>query len=687
MEICLDAVGGDEPPNDTFISVRIGGAHKQTRFVSSRTHRFPATVCHEPYGRIEVFKRVGTAPLNFDNSAAEVHDVEVPCAYPGMSKLCFRASVKRSEQGMASFPDKLSRSKAREAAAQKYFAEHDLQVMLSDLVQEMINKKPNDPYKFLSQKLSRPGSAAALEPPESVPPALPIRRPSSGNLPRPTSGGKAPSGRGLKRSGSMPKTLRSIKSGDLSADGALVLQEASSKAALSRPHTPKSNLPPVPHERPTADKKAAMPSAPVISNKSKIQPTPRLPQQGITELKAPPSRLAASESFRDYYQKSFLPSSSLASVHAMFIEYPRQLQLVASTEKVQDKFKEAKRKAEDEAKLKAEADAKAAREAEEEAKRKAEEEVTSARRSHSVPPLDMYGQFNDYYREHVLLTSCLESIYSKFDPPYTSRPTTTRSRFSGMSESVGEAITQLSFIFDNLDYDKLTNHPLLADFQFQVKDVIAYSAGGVHPKCVALQFWKGSVMVNAQIHSDDADAAKVVRQCLEDNFEFVLQNMNKAVAQVPGIADVLVDKAAPGICSSRLKVGNLSWHDKFVSGDKEHRVFPGRKLSSVWSEGSKSEAAMRSRSQSLPLSARSRSVGSLSGVHPSLGSRPSTREGVYPSLDSRPSTASKRQDGLFEPLLEGSPPPSSLAESQDAPPMWWRSAEGSSTRPPIPPDH
>lgn len=158
MEVRIDTVEGQEPPPDTFVSVRIGDVQKQSRFATTRTYRFP-----DPgdgrgnFGRLEVFKRIGHITVSFDNMKGEDQFVEVPCDLADLGFLPMKLAVTGPSTATEELPPiaKKGKAKARLDAAQKYLAEHRLEEILADAMREVIHEKPSDPHSFLSKMIMK----------------------------------------------------------------------------------------------------------------------------------------------------------------------------------------------------------------------------------------------------------------------------------------------------------------------------------------------------------------------------------------------------------------------------------------------------------------------------------------------------------------------------------------------------
>merc|ERR1740139_1268395 len=88
MEVRINAVEGrPAPPEGTFVSMRIGDVQKQSRFIESRTYKFPDQAKEKQhFGRLEVFKRIGYMSVRLDGKGRE-QAISIPCDFPGLSTL------------------------------------------------------------------------------------------------------------------------------------------------------------------------------------------------------------------------------------------------------------------------------------------------------------------------------------------------------------------------------------------------------------------------------------------------------------------------------------------------------------------------------------------------------------------------------------------------------------------------
>jgi len=175
MEIRMDAVPGETPPPDTFVSMRVGDVQKQTRFEKSRTYRFPNPEdARGGIARIEVFKRIGTMTVPLDafrsdgeEPQEEVPVVNVPCSFPNFNRLSVRLDVKSAQGKTTMSPEKTlpapespkkSRAKNRLDAAQQYLTNFNIEEQLADAMRFVIRDRPADPYTYLSDLFLKQGS-------------------------------------------------------------------------------------------------------------------------------------------------------------------------------------------------------------------------------------------------------------------------------------------------------------------------------------------------------------------------------------------------------------------------------------------------------------------------------------------------------------------------------------------------
>jgi hypothetical protein len=213
MEVSLETVAGQIIPEDTFVSIRIGEVNKQTRFAASRTHRFPESCVRESFARIEVFKRIGSAMVDFDSPAGdylcEGAPVDVACDYPGLSKISWQVTAKKQGASKQEPKQPLQRMNS----AQQYLKENNLEVELANVVQELLKTRPKDAYGFVSSRMQtlrdRPSTTPSGRRPQVLPP---LSRKEVAPIPELQSTGPLKSLPPIDRGGLSPAGLRSVKS-------------------------------------------------------------------------------------------------------------------------------------------------------------------------------------------------------------------------------------------------------------------------------------------------------------------------------------------------------------------------------------------------------------------------------------------------------------------------------------------
>eukprot|EP00929_Paragymnodinium_shiwhaense_P088485 TRINITY_DN487_c0_g1_i1.p1 TRINITY_DN487_c0_g1~~TRINITY_DN487_c0_g1_i1.p1 ORF type:complete len:495 (+),score=140.79 TRINITY_DN487_c0_g1_i1:96-1580(+) len=160
MEIRLDTVNSLETlPKDMFVSMRVGDSQKQTRLAATRSFKFPvdAKGKHGPFGRVEVFRRIGAATVPLDQQVDGAQELEVGCSDMELSCLRLRLAVNAGAGGNAmqapSSPLKAASHKGKFDQAKLYLDEHNLEEVIAAAMREVIRERPADPLKYLTENL------------------------------------------------------------------------------------------------------------------------------------------------------------------------------------------------------------------------------------------------------------------------------------------------------------------------------------------------------------------------------------------------------------------------------------------------------------------------------------------------------------------------------------------------------
>jgi len=164
-EIKLDAPEWEQFAADHYISMRVGEAQKLGKLAASRTYKFPASIVgNRKYGKIEIFKRVGSGIVCIDPTMVSgVREVNID--FDGQS-LSFGAEVRFPEvvkpgadkDDLGKKAQLQSESKKRAA---EYLQQHNLEARLSEAMQVLLRERPADPAAFLAERLVKSSRKAA----------------------------------------------------------------------------------------------------------------------------------------------------------------------------------------------------------------------------------------------------------------------------------------------------------------------------------------------------------------------------------------------------------------------------------------------------------------------------------------------------------------------------------------------
>jgi hypothetical protein len=159
VEIKLDLNPGSLEPSlnhDCFVSVRLGEQQKLSRLASSRTYRFPKSSDNNQ-GRIEVYRRVGFAPIHVDplNNGA----TDVTCKI-GNETLSFSVDVcsddgtkEKARQAQKLTGTGTSKMNEKTVKAKEYLQQYCIEACLSEAMQSLLQDRPENPTEYLANKL------------------------------------------------------------------------------------------------------------------------------------------------------------------------------------------------------------------------------------------------------------------------------------------------------------------------------------------------------------------------------------------------------------------------------------------------------------------------------------------------------------------------------------------------------
>lgn len=162
VEIRLDALEEANVPQDIFLSVRIGETQKLSKLSSSRTYKFP-TVEGRRFGKIEVFRRIGTCNVDVDPINNDPHNVDIRCGADSLGVLKLSVAVEEQVGTVKKVPEPKKEGKMK--AAKDYLQKHGLETQLSEAMHAVLRERPDAPAEFLAHRLLAAAGKTADVPP------------------------------------------------------------------------------------------------------------------------------------------------------------------------------------------------------------------------------------------------------------------------------------------------------------------------------------------------------------------------------------------------------------------------------------------------------------------------------------------------------------------------------------------
>mmetsp|Transcript_75930 Transcript_75930/g.220480 ORF Transcript_75930/g.220480 Transcript_75930/m.220480 type:complete len:411 (-) Transcript_75930:69-1301(-) len=134
--------------NNCFVAVRIGEVQKMARLPALKTMSFPGAG-ERQYGKVEVYRRIGSCAVDLDPAKADDRHVHVSCGKAGELRLTIGVQGSNAEEPA---PAK-GEASARSRAAREYLRRHSIEMQLSEAMQALLKAKPDDPIRFIVDKL------------------------------------------------------------------------------------------------------------------------------------------------------------------------------------------------------------------------------------------------------------------------------------------------------------------------------------------------------------------------------------------------------------------------------------------------------------------------------------------------------------------------------------------------------
>jgi len=170
VELKLESLDMHNLTKDVYVSVRVGEAQKFSRVAAEKTYKFPASVCSvRRYGKVEVFRRVGSTPVDIRPEDGIVQEIAVPGGDDDDGKLHFRVSLvgeggsndpKRIEHLPVDLPEQPEKPpNPKMLEAKKYLLHHNLEMRLSEAMRTVLQDRPENPAAYIGEKLAESAGA------------------------------------------------------------------------------------------------------------------------------------------------------------------------------------------------------------------------------------------------------------------------------------------------------------------------------------------------------------------------------------------------------------------------------------------------------------------------------------------------------------------------------------------------
>mmetsp|Transcript_45038 Transcript_45038/g.104330 ORF Transcript_45038/g.104330 Transcript_45038/m.104330 type:complete len:390 (+) Transcript_45038:77-1246(+) len=164
VELRFESLEADGMPSECYVSVRIGEHQKFSRLSEKRSFKFAQAPKEgrysSRYGKIEIFRRIGSCGLDVDPAREGLREVLVNCSEAGFGSVSMQVALDKlgktvpgGEDAVPAVDEHPPVQSTRGQQAKDYLREHCLEVCLSDAVQAVLRERPADPILMLVQKL------------------------------------------------------------------------------------------------------------------------------------------------------------------------------------------------------------------------------------------------------------------------------------------------------------------------------------------------------------------------------------------------------------------------------------------------------------------------------------------------------------------------------------------------------
>lgn len=154
VAVRFDGLEGSCAFEDCYISVRVGNVQKLSRLSGARrVYQFPEPPEGQKYGRVEIFRRIGSGCIDL-SPEAEPRQVHLSCQEPELAEVSMQVTVEEdSPKGPPSATEQQSKRLARRQAATDYLGKHSIESQLSSVMRAVLQEMPENPKAFLAARL------------------------------------------------------------------------------------------------------------------------------------------------------------------------------------------------------------------------------------------------------------------------------------------------------------------------------------------------------------------------------------------------------------------------------------------------------------------------------------------------------------------------------------------------------
>lgn len=147
-EFVVEPLTATDLPGDVFVSLRVGDVQKLSKLGPGKSYKFPpAALKGRKYGKLELFRRVGSCSIAVDEASANsVQEVCMPEVSEDMKlRVCMSGPKQAPKLDFDQNP--------KVHAAKEYLDKHHLELRLAEVMQAVLRERPENPAEFISQKL------------------------------------------------------------------------------------------------------------------------------------------------------------------------------------------------------------------------------------------------------------------------------------------------------------------------------------------------------------------------------------------------------------------------------------------------------------------------------------------------------------------------------------------------------